>query len=154
MRWQHPWLRIELAIRAVLADRLTQGPSEKVDQVLVARVNERDRIERAVGQAPLLSIKAGIITALLVAAELSSVTAARAGDAPPRAHLDALWRQHMLAGTQITAEFRKGEVRTSDFVPSNSFESAHGRPESAGLTRNGIQVVELGHGFWVTAGGC
>ena len=41
MRWQHPWLRIELAIRAVLADRLTQGPSEKVDQVLVARVNER-----------------------------------------------------------------------------------------------------------------
>ena len=45
--WQHPWLRIELAIRAVLADRLTRGPSAKVDQVLMARVKERERIEHA-----------------------------------------------------------------------------------------------------------
>jgi len=46
-KWQHPWLRIELAIRAVLADRLTRGPSPRVDQVLMARVQERERIERA-----------------------------------------------------------------------------------------------------------
>ncbi len=45
--WQHPWLRIELAIRAVLADRLTRGPSAAVDQVLMARVKERERIEHA-----------------------------------------------------------------------------------------------------------
>ena len=45
--WQHPLLRVELAIRAVLADRLTRGPSAKVDQVLMARVKERERIERA-----------------------------------------------------------------------------------------------------------
>src|SRR2546422_10198006 len=44
---QHPWLRIELALRAVLADRLTRGPSERVDQVGMARVKERKRIVRA-----------------------------------------------------------------------------------------------------------
>ena len=44
VRWQHPWLRIELAI---LADRLTRGPSPRVDQVLMARVKERERVERA-----------------------------------------------------------------------------------------------------------
>ena len=44
--WQHPWLRIELRIRAILADRLTRGPSPTVDQVLMARVKERERIER------------------------------------------------------------------------------------------------------------
>src|SRR5437773_12002597 len=37
VRWQHPWLRIELAIRAVRAIRLTRGASLKVDQVLMAR---------------------------------------------------------------------------------------------------------------------
>jgi len=31
----------------VLADRLTRGPSSGVDQVLMARVKERGRIERA-----------------------------------------------------------------------------------------------------------
>ena len=45
--WRHPWLRIELAIRAVLAGRLTGGPSLVIDQVLMARVKERERIERA-----------------------------------------------------------------------------------------------------------
>ena len=43
----HPWVRVERAIRAVLADRLTRGPSTVVDRVLMARVNERERIERA-----------------------------------------------------------------------------------------------------------
>ena len=47
MRWQQPWLRIELAMRAVLADRLTRGPSPRVDQVLMACVKDRERIERA-----------------------------------------------------------------------------------------------------------
>ena len=42
----HPWVRVERAIRAVLADRLTRGPSVRVDQVLMARVKERERIER------------------------------------------------------------------------------------------------------------
>ena len=46
VRWQHPWLRIELAIRAIIADRLTRGPSESVDQVLMARIKERERIQR------------------------------------------------------------------------------------------------------------
>jgi hypothetical protein len=39
---RHPWLRIELAIRAVLATRLTRGPSRTVDQVLMARVKSDD----------------------------------------------------------------------------------------------------------------
>jgi len=46
-RLWHPWLRIELAIRAVLADRLTRGPSARVDRFLMARVKEREKIERA-----------------------------------------------------------------------------------------------------------
>ena len=44
--WLHPWLRVELATRAVLADRLTRGPSESLDQVLMARIKERERIQR------------------------------------------------------------------------------------------------------------
>jgi len=47
VNWQHPWLRAELAIRAVLADRLTRGASATIDQVLAARVKERERIARA-----------------------------------------------------------------------------------------------------------
>jgi len=45
--WQHLWPRIELAIRAAIADRLTQGPSVSVDQALMARVQERAQIQRA-----------------------------------------------------------------------------------------------------------
>ncbi len=46
--WQHPpWLRIELAIRAVLADRLTRGQSSTIDQTLMVRVRERERSECA-----------------------------------------------------------------------------------------------------------
>jgi len=44
---QHPWLRVERAIRAVLADRLTRGPSDRVDRVLMALMKEREQIERA-----------------------------------------------------------------------------------------------------------
>jgi len=40
-----PWLRIELAIRAVLADRLTRGQSSTIDQTLMVRVRERERSE-------------------------------------------------------------------------------------------------------------
>ncbi len=36
----HPWVRVERAIRAVLADRLTRGPRRSVDRVLIARVKE------------------------------------------------------------------------------------------------------------------
>ncbi len=43
----HPWLRIERAIRAILADRLTRGATEVVDRVLMARIREREQIERA-----------------------------------------------------------------------------------------------------------
>ncbi len=42
-----PWLRIELAIRAVLADRLTRGQSSTIDQTLMVRVRERERSECA-----------------------------------------------------------------------------------------------------------
>ncbi len=45
--WQHPWLRIERAIRAILADRLTRGATETADQVLMTRIREREEIERA-----------------------------------------------------------------------------------------------------------
>src|SRR2546425_6475310 len=103
--------------------------------------------------ATLLSFRAGIVAALIVTAELSTAAAARGGDAPSRAHLDALWRQHMLAGTHIAAEFRNGEISTSDFVPTKPFESAHGSPERAESTRSGILVVEYGHGFWRNGGG-
>src|SRR5438094_424534 len=58
----------------------------------------------------------------------------------------------MLAGTQIVAEFRKGEISTSDFVPTRPFESAHGSPERAESTRSGILVVEYGHGLWRNGG--
>ena len=44
--WQHPWLRVERLIRSILADRLTRGPSESLDQVLMARIKERERIQR------------------------------------------------------------------------------------------------------------
>ena len=44
---QHPWLHVELAIRAIIADRLTRGSSPRVDRVLMARVEDRERIERA-----------------------------------------------------------------------------------------------------------
>ncbi len=40
-----PWLRIERAIRAVLADRLTRGATEAVDRVLMARIREREQID-------------------------------------------------------------------------------------------------------------
>src|SRR3989475_12906267 len=99
-----------------------------------------------------LRFRAGIVAALIATAELSSAAAARGGDAPSRAHLDALWRQHMLAGTHIAAEFRNGEISTSDFVPTKPFESAHGSPERADSTRNGIHVLELGHGVWRNGG--
>lgn len=46
-RWQHPWLRIELAVRAGLADRMTRAPSPSVDRILMARIKERERIQRA-----------------------------------------------------------------------------------------------------------
>jgi len=44
--WQHPWLRVERLIRSILADRLTRGPSESLDQVLMARIKERELIQR------------------------------------------------------------------------------------------------------------
>jgi hypothetical protein len=43
----HPWLRIERATRALLADRLTHGPNETIDCALAAIIAERQRIERA-----------------------------------------------------------------------------------------------------------
>ena len=48
--WQPPWLRIELAIRAVLADRLTRGPSTKVDPG--NRTNQRRRRRVAMAIVP------------------------------------------------------------------------------------------------------
>jgi hypothetical protein len=43
----HPWLRVDHAIRSLLADRLTHGPSETIDRALAAVIIERQRIERA-----------------------------------------------------------------------------------------------------------
>ena len=45
--WQHPWLRIERLIRALLADRLTRGPSASLDEALMTRIKEREEIQRA-----------------------------------------------------------------------------------------------------------
>jgi hypothetical protein len=48
LRVEHPCPRIELAIRAVLAERMTRGPSDKgVDSVFAARVKEREKIRHA-----------------------------------------------------------------------------------------------------------
>jgi hypothetical protein len=46
-RLWHPWLRIDRATRAILAERLTHGPSERTDRRLAAIIAERQRIERA-----------------------------------------------------------------------------------------------------------
>ncbi len=45
--WQHPWLRIELSTRAVLADRLGRGPNMTADRALAQIIAERQSIERA-----------------------------------------------------------------------------------------------------------
>ncbi len=45
--WQHPWLRIELSTRAVLADRLERGPTTTTDYALAQVIAERQSIERA-----------------------------------------------------------------------------------------------------------
>jgi hypothetical protein len=45
--WRHPWLCIERLTRAILAERLTDGPSERLDRVLAAVIAERERIARA-----------------------------------------------------------------------------------------------------------
>jgi hypothetical protein len=46
-RLWHPWLRIDRLTRAVLAERLTHGPSETTDRALAAIIAERQRLERA-----------------------------------------------------------------------------------------------------------
>lgn len=46
-RWMHPWLRVERATRAVLADRLTHGGSEPGDRKLLALISARKAIARA-----------------------------------------------------------------------------------------------------------
>jgi hypothetical protein len=45
--WMHPWLRIERATRAVLADRLTRSASDRADAALAKVMKERERVERA-----------------------------------------------------------------------------------------------------------
>src|SRR5439155_26592212 len=96
--------------------------------------------------ATLLSFRAGIVAALIVTPELSTAAAARGGDAPSGEHLDALWRQHMLAGTHIAAEFRDGEISSADVVPTKPFESAHGSSEGAVSARSCIISVIYGPG--------
>src|SRR5437879_12429605 len=71
---QHPWLRIELAIRAVLADRLTRGASERVDQVLMARVMEREQIERVGGRHLLVAGLVSLLSPLLLLAAATGDT--------------------------------------------------------------------------------
>jgi hypothetical protein len=46
-RWQHPWLRVELATRAVLAERLTRGGAEPRDLRLLDLIAQRKAIARA-----------------------------------------------------------------------------------------------------------
>jgi hypothetical protein len=43
----HSWLQIDRATRAILAERLTHGPSETTDRALATLIAERQRIERA-----------------------------------------------------------------------------------------------------------
>jgi hypothetical protein len=44
---EHLWLHIDRLTRAILAERLTHGPSDRLDRVLAAVIAERERIERA-----------------------------------------------------------------------------------------------------------
>jgi hypothetical protein len=45
--WHHPWIRIDRALRAILAGRLECGPSDKVDRALAQVIAEREKIEQA-----------------------------------------------------------------------------------------------------------
>jgi hypothetical protein len=47
MSWEHPWLRLERATRAVIADRLTRGSCERSDVALATILSERQRLEKA-----------------------------------------------------------------------------------------------------------
>lgn len=85
-----------------------------------------------------------------------------AAEAPPRAPLDALWQEHMLAGTAATIYAEDGRQRT---VASyrQPFDEQHGvvsNVESAALTSHGIEILELDerwllwrNGGWVMRGG-
>ena len=69
--WQHPWLRIECLIRSILADRLTRGPSESVDQG--ARENPTGRlVELKPTKCPECSLAKCIRPEALTALALSS----------------------------------------------------------------------------------
>jgi hypothetical protein len=46
-RLWHPWNWIDRITRALIADRLTYGPTETTDRRLAAVIAERQRIERA-----------------------------------------------------------------------------------------------------------
>lgn len=45
--WQHPWLRIERALRIVIGARLTHSPSDARDRALLAVIVARRKLERA-----------------------------------------------------------------------------------------------------------
>ena len=46
MIW-HPWITLDRRIRAVLAERLDRGASDKLDRLLAVFVAERDVVARA-----------------------------------------------------------------------------------------------------------
>jgi hypothetical protein len=45
--WQHPWLRVERATRAIIAARMTHGATATSDRAVAAIIAERENIERA-----------------------------------------------------------------------------------------------------------
>lgn len=45
--WQHPWLRIERALRVIIGMRLSHGPSDARDRALLAMIVARRKVEGA-----------------------------------------------------------------------------------------------------------
>jgi len=93
---------------------------------------------------------------------VSLVPARAAAEAPPRAPLDALWQEHMLAGTAATI-YAEGGGQRNETGARNPFDEQRGvvaSVESAASTTYGIAVLRLDerwllwrNGGWVLQGG-
>ncbi len=101
-----------------------------------------------------------VACALLPLAALAPGRAA--AEAPPRAPLDTLWQEHMLAGTAATIYAEGGGQRNATGArnPFDDQRGVVGSVESAATTTYGIEILRLDerwllwrNGGWVLLGG-